>query len=317
VGRGILCLGLVLVGCLPAAAETPAPLTVTLLGTGNPRPSAERFGPSALIEAGGHRVLVDAGRGATIRLAEIGLSSGSVEAVLLTHLHSDHVVGLPDLWLTGWIFGRTGPLRVVGPPGTQALAQGLEAAFAFDVHMRRDVDERFAGEGVRLEVREVEDGEAYRTPDGLVVTSFTVDHGLVRPALGYRADYLGHAVVFSGDTKPSENLVAHARGADVLIHEVVADEVERRDTQTPLVTDRIVAHHTTVLEAATLFARVRPRLAVYSHIVPSTVREADLIPATRTRYDGPLEVGYDLMQIVVGTEVRVVDRRPPGARPAR
>lgn len=299
-----------LLGASGNAQDASKALVVTLLGTGNPRPSIERFGPSFLLEAGGRRILIDAGRGATIRLSEIGVSSADVEAVLLTHLHSDHVVGLPDVWLTGWLFGRSVPLVVVGPKGLQSLVQGLEQAFAFDVHMRRDEDEHLSPNGVRFLDREVEEGEAYRTPEGLVLTAFAVDHGLVHPALGYRADFAGHSVVFSGDTRPSENLIRHARGADVLIHEVISEKLEREGSLTPGITEQVMARHTTIEQAAAIFSEARPRLAVYAHIVPSTAGEADLVPLTREHYKGALQVGYDLMQIVIGSTLRVVDRRP-------
>jgi ribonuclease Z len=164
-------------------------LVVTLLGTGNPRPSPDRFGPSILVEAGAERLLVDAGRGCAMRLFEAGsarLLSG-VTAVLLTHLHSDHVVGLPDLWLTGWIFGRDAPLEMYGPAGTGQLAAGLRQAYAFDVRMRRDVDERLPAAGADPTARDVEPGVVLDR-GGVRVTAFAVDHRPVAPAYGYRVD---------------------------------------------------------------------------------------------------------------------------------
>jgi ribonuclease Z len=306
-----LCLlSLLLAAALPEGPkEGQGELRVTLLGTGNPRPSAERSGPASLVEAGGHRLLIDAGRGATVRLSEIGLLASEVDAVFLTHLHSDHVVGLPDLWLTGWLFGRSHALEIVGPLGTERLAQGLEEAFAFDVHMRRDVDEHLSPEGVQLRVHEVSEGEAYRTPDGLVVSAFPVNHGPVRPALGFRVEYQGRSVVFSGDTGPSESLVQHARGVDVLVHEVLSEDLERTKGLTPAQSREILARHTTIPQAAAVFARVRPRLAVYSHIVPSPAREEDLLPLTRVGYDGPVVAGYDLMEICIAETIAVRDRR--------
>src|ERR1019366_2930442 len=132
---------------------------VTLLGTGNPRPSMTRFGPSILVEAGTKRILVDAGRGATQRLFSLGdgMFSG-IDLVLLTHLHSDHVVGLPDLWLTGWIFGREKPLPVRGAQGTAAMMSHLKAAYAFDIGIRRDVDERFPAAGIEVDAVDLQSG---------------------------------------------------------------------------------------------------------------------------------------------------------------
>jgi ribonuclease Z len=293
----------------PAAEGT---IVITLLGTGNPRPAPDRFGPATLIEAGSERLLIDAGRGSTIRLFEIGSSAllSGITAVFLTHLHSDHVVGLPDLWLTGWIFGRSSALEVIGPPGTTELASGLRAAFAFDVRMRRDVDERLPAAGAELHVRDVGPGLVLDRND-VRVTAFSVDHSPVAPAYGYRIDYRGRAVVFSGDTRYSDATAFAARGVDVLVHEVISPEVERRRTRVkdPRAVERIIAHHTTPEDAGRIFAAAKPRLAVYSHIVPSPATPEDLVGPTRRTYTGPLEVGVDLMQIVVGDRI-IVGRRP-------
>jgi ribonuclease Z len=300
---------------LTAQAAKPATpdIVVTLLGTGNPRPAPDRFGPSILVEAGPERLLVDAGRGNTIRLFEIGGGAllSQVTGVFLTHLHSDHVVGLPDLWLTGWLFGRAAPLEVIGPDGTAELGAGLERAYAFDVRMRRDVDERLPGDGARLLARDVPPGLALER-NGVRVTAFAVDHAPVTPAYGYRIEYRGRSVVFSGDTRYFDAVITASRGADVLIHEVVSPEVERARAQVkdPAAVERIIAHHTTPEEAGRIFTAASPRLAVYSHIVPSPATASDLVGPTRRTWKGPLEVGEDLMRISIGDRV-TVDRRAP------
>ena len=188
---------------------------VTLLGTGVPTPSPERFGPSTLVEAGNQKLIFDCGRGCTQRLYQQKVPFSEVTALFLTHLHSDHIVGVPDLWLTGWIVGRKTPLRVWGPSGTRQMMKHLEEAYAFDIHIRRDVDEQIAAPGVVVEAKDIEQGVVYDS-GGVKVTAFTVDHGAVKPALGYRVDYAGHSVVLSGDTRYSENLIKFAQGTDVL-----------------------------------------------------------------------------------------------------
>ncbi len=292
---------------LAAGAADAAPsLTVTLLGTGNPRPEA-RGGPSILVEGEGRALLFDAGRGAEEKLFALHLVP-KVDALFLTHLHSDHTVGIPDVWLTGWIFGRSTPLRVWGPAGTASLCRSLERAYAFDVHVRRDLDERLPAAGVRLVPREIADG--FVTAEGsLRVTAFLVDHGVVRPAYGYRVDRGNRSVVLSGDTRPSDNLVKFARGADVLVHEVIAPDAERFGAAFSFSREqreRVIAHHTTPEQAGEIFSRVRPRLAVYSHIVPSFATARDLVAPTRKTYAGPLEVGEDGMVVEIGDEVRVI-----------
>jgi len=266
-----------------------------------------RFGPSILVEAGDRKLLFDCGRGVTQRLYQLNIPFNAVDVLLLTHLHSDHTVGIPDLWLTGWVMGRKVPLRVWGPAGTREMMSHLQQAYAFDVHMRRDVDEQLPAEGAAIESHEIEQGVVYEE-HGVRVTPFLVDHGVVKPAFGYRVDFAGHSVVLSGDTRLSENLIHFAQGADVLIHEVLDLDAYRQADQiyTPEQIQKVIAHHTTAEQAGVVFARVKPRLAVYSHIVP--IEAPNLLAATRKNYSGPLEVGEDLMSIDVGEKIEV--RRP-------
>jgi ribonuclease Z len=281
---------------------------VTLLGTGNPRPVISRFGPSILVEAGKQKLVFDCGRGATQRLDQLKIPFSDITGLFLTHLHSDHTVGIPDLWLTGWVMGRTSPLPVWGPEGTKAMMQHLQEAYAFDIHVRRDVDTKLPGAGAEVIAKDIGEGVVYNS-GSVKVTAFLVDHGEIKPALGYRVDYGGHSVTLSGDTRPSENLIKFAQGTDVLIHEVIDPpafgETVSRDTQEQRKT--IIEHHTTPEQAGIVFTRVKPKLAVYSHIVPPDA--PDLIPHTRKTYSGPLEVGEDLMSIEIGDKIDV--HHPP------
>lgn len=293
-------------------AQAPRPLQITLLGTGNPRPNLERFGPSILIEAGGQRLLVDAGRGAAQRLFQIGQRDvlAGLDAVFLTHLHSDHTVGLPDVWLTPWIFGRARALPLLGPAGTADMAAHLTQAYQWDIQTRRK-DEGFPAEGVRLDARDVAPGVVWDR-DGVVVTAFEVDHGAFAvPAYGYRVDAGGRSAIVSGDMRFDERFATHARGVDVMITEVISPEVEARRAQVadPNALQRILARHLSPEQAGTLFARVKPRLAVFTHVVPSPAAAEDLLPAARKTYGGALVAGYDLLTIVVGDSIETFTRR--------
>ena len=310
----LLALAVVVTPALRAQTTTPAPavLQITLLGTGNPRPTPDRYGPSILVEAGARAVLIDAGRGSTQRLFEIGQRGllTRLDAVLFTHLHSDHVVGLPDLFLTAWVFGRSTPHRVFGPPGTAEMCRHLEQAYAFDRAVRAK-DEGFNPAGATLAARDVAPGVVF-DEDGLRVTAFRVDHGgSIEPAYGYRVDYQGRAAAFSGDTRYFEPIVEHAAGVDVLVHEVISPEVElrRAQVQGPRAVERVISHHASPEQVGTIFARVKPKLGVYSHIVPSPTTADDLVAPTRRTYSGPLAVGYDLMTIVIGDSVDVFPRK--------
>ncbi len=293
-------------------------LRVTLLGTGTPIPIVERFGPSTLVEAGSEKLLFDCGRGAPLRLWQLHVPLSAV-TVFFTHLHSDHIVGFPDLWLTGWLpnpFGhRTGPMRVYGPAGAKAMVQHLEEAYQADIRIRM-ADEKLPRSGADILTTEITEGVVYEK-HGIKVTAFEVDHGeFIKPAFGYRVDYQGHSVVLSGDTRVSENLIRLSKGTDVLFHEVAA--AKRENLNTSEAARRILGHHTTPEDAGRVFTRVLPRLAVYTHIGlfstdPSIAAPTveDLLSLTRTTYSGPLEVGEDLMSVEVGDRITVHRFTPP------
>jgi len=291
---------------------TASDFRVTLLGTGVPTPRPDRFGPSTLVQAGDQTLLIDAGRGATIRLYQLGVPMGRVDALLLTHYHSDHTVGIPDFWLTGWLQShyaqRTAPLRVIGPTGAKNLMSNLEKAYAADIKIRI-ADEKLPQQGVALAVEEfAADGVVY-DKNGVKVTAFEVDHGdVIKPAYGYRIDYGGRAAVISGDTRYNENVVKYGAGADLLVHEVA---IARPELMSEAFIQRIMAHHTTAREAGLVFSRTKPKLAAYTHLVflasekipPATLD--DLVAETRQTYGGPLEIGEDLMSFEIGDEVVV------------
>ena len=294
-------------GGVGAQAVPPDSLRIVLLGTGaGPLVNLRQFGASTLVEAGGKRLLFDCGRGATIRLTQAGVPIGSVSRLFLTHLHSDHVIQIPDLLLAGWVgaAGRKGPFEVWGPDGTSDMMSALEKAFAFDIHMRRDVDEKFPPGGIRIQSHDIREGVIF-DEDGVKVTAFLVDHAPITPAFGYRVDYRGRSVALSGDTRVSENLIKFAAGVDVLVHEAIDPVALRAGSTNLAVTELIIAHHTTAEQAGEVFARVKPRLAVYSHAPNSEA----VIAQTRKNYTGPLQGAEDLLTIDVGEQVTV---RHPG-----
>jgi ribonuclease Z len=264
-------------------------MRVTLLGTGTPFPITERFGSAILVEAAGKRMLFDCGRGAVIRLAQVGVSPREIDGLFFTHLHSDHIVGIPDLWLSGWFLGRKRPLPVWGPSGTRSMAKHLLQAFAFDIRIRQAAPDYLPAKGAEIDAKEVEQGKLY--DDGSVrVSAFLVDHGPVKPAFGYRLDYAGHSVVISGDTKFCQNLLDFASGADCLIHVAWA-----AGTPTPPSKRSIASAE----DAGRVFATVRPKLGVIYHYK----NEGGLWDAVRTAYKGRFVVAKDLMIINIGRTV--------------
>ena len=282
-------------------------IKVTLLGTGTPLPVMERFGPSILIEAGEQKFLFDAGRGSLQRLMQVNVKYREIQGVFFTHLHSDHVVGFPDLWLIGWLTGqRITPLQVWGPKGTKKMVSNLEKAFEFDIKIRIS-DDKASPDGVVIEAVDIKGSVVYEK-NGVKITAFEVDHKPIKPAFGYRIDYAGRSVVLSGDTRRSENLIRYSKAVDLLIHEVVSPDALARLKHPVERAKAIIGHHTTPEQAAEIFSLVKPRMAVYSHIVPSTATEQDIIPLTRKIYAGAVELGEDLMVIEVGEKIEI--RRP-------
>jgi ribonuclease Z len=288
-----------------------ANLKVILLGTaGGPTFSADRVGISTLVLAGAEKLLFDCGHGLTTSLTRLSIRPSTVTKVFLTHLHSDHVISLPELYLFPWASqGRRTPLQVWGPQGTRLMMDRLQEAFVFDIHIRRDVDEHYSPDGIKVIATDIREGVVHEA-NGVKVTAFLVDHGPVKPAFGYRVDYQGHSMVMSGDTKPSDNLIKFSHGVDVLIHEVggrkdapaligppdevLPNGVTRRQA-------RVIAdHHTDPVEAGQVFAQVKPRLAVFSH-----GGSAAILPLVRQNYSGPVEVGDDMMTIDIGENIDV------------
>jgi ribonuclease Z len=287
-----------------------------LLGTGAPGPSPNRFGPSTLVQVAGMTLLFDAGRGCTIRVSQAGLPL-DIDAVFLTHFHSDHVNGLPDIWMTSYIGrrppsanpalreARTVPMRLYGPPGTARIAGNLHAAFSDDIRMRT-ADEGLTQAATGIEAHEYARDGVIFNERGVTVTAFEVDHGpLVKPAYGYRIDSGGHAVLISGDTRYNENVIAHGTGVDIMVHEVCALSPEWRDNPDALAS---AAHNTSPEECAAVFSRTQPKFAALTHLVLIGATPDQVEARVRAGYAGRFVVGEDLMRMTILGESVTMER---------
>lgn len=278
-------------------------IKISLLGTGTPPVSTTQFGASTLIEAGGQALIFDCGRGCGIRLMQARPELyNKVNKIFLTHMHSDHLVGVPDIYMNGWLLGRDTPLQVFGPTGTKAFIAGLRAAFTPDIYTRHSLEGLPATlDGADYSATEIDgDGVIYQK-DGLSVTAFTVDHAEAKPAYGYRVDYKGRSVMLSGDTKLTRNLERYGKGVDVIIQEVIPPSLIAilNKIYTPEQAQKIVDHHTLASEAGQLFAQTKPRLAVYSHYRSTEESDIDLLKTTASQWNGPVAAGQDLMSISI------------------
>jgi ribonuclease Z len=287
-------------------ANQPAKLSAKayaiLLGTGFPRPDAERAGPCTAILIGEKVFLVDAGRGVMQRLAGASLKPANIQAVFLTHLHSDHIDGLPDVFHSSWQFGRSTPFQLYGPDGAKDIVDGIMKFYAADIHIRRDLTEKLPTAGATIDTHILKEGVVYQNED-LRVTAFLVDHFPVVPAFGFRFDFSsGGSIVVSGDTHPNDNLVRFAKGADVLIHEAYLPRPNPQDnapTDTAADGAWFVRYHSTAAEAGDDAARAGVKVLVLTHLIPHRPGDSDSIfrdEAAKT-FHGKIIVGHDLMRI--------------------
>lgn len=278
----------------PAGAEKSP--VVVMLGTGSPRPTPDVWGPATAVVVGSRVFLVDAGVGVERRLAAAGLPTNGVTAVFITHLHSDHVLGLSDLIFTSWVLGRTRPFPVYGPHGLSRMTDHLYEAFSEDIKIRTEGLEHESRDGYRVDVREVGPSVVYDSGE-VRVTAFQVNHGEWREAYGYRFDVPGRSIVFSGDTRPSEELVRMATGVDMLIHEAVPSDSTLHPGQRSAAewAAYVRAYHTTALQLGELAARVRPKLLVVYHN-GRRVSDDKLLADIRRSFSGPVTIAADLQR---------------------
>ena len=288
------------------AAQGQDGIKVTLAGTGGPELFPDRLGIATLVEANGQRLLFDVGRGTTQSLYFSRVHPRSIDRIFLTHLHNDHYEGLPELWISPWfLYGRDHGFELWGPKGTQEMVDGMRVMFAHDLEHRANKFSKI--ERLDIVVHPPKLGIIYDR-DGVKVTAFNVEHRDGNPARGYRVDYGERSVIISGDTDFDENLVKHAIGVDLIVHNVIAfsKRLMEKNPRLQAVLDKL----TTPEQAAEVFTRAAPRMAVYSHIVTKDipVEKVTEVLLGRTRaagYDGPLVMGEDHMVIDVADEITV------------
>jgi ribonuclease BN (tRNA processing enzyme) len=291
-----------LVSSFNAAQPRASRTQIVLLGTGNPGPTPDKSGPSTAIIVDGEPYLVDFGPGVVRRAAaaqQKGISAlrpANIRHAFVTHLHSDHTVGYPDLIFTPWVVGRIGPLEVFGPRGIRAMTDHVLAAWADDIEIRSGPVESalMSADGYRVNAHEMAAGVVYRT-DNMTVTAFNVKHGEWGDrAFGYRFQTPDRTIVISGDTTPSQSVVDACNGCDVLIHEVYTEAGYAKASAEWQRMRR--EDHTSSRQLGELAMRARPDLLILYHqsYQFNESSEEDLLREMRAVYRGRFVSGRDL-----------------------
>jgi len=274
-------------------------IEITLLGTGSPLVDPRRAGPSTLVRAGGTTLLFDCGRGVLMRAAAAGAGANQLTALVLTHLHSDHITDLNDVITSRWVTTfAPSPLPVIGPPGTSTVVDGLLASLAPDIGYRLAHHEDLTWDP-GVDVREHVEGVVF-DEGGVRITAAPTDHRPVHPSVGYRVEHEGSSVVIAGDTVPCAGLDVLCDGADALVHTVIREDLVRA-IPVPRLQD-ILDYHSSVEQAAQTAARGGVGTLVLTHYVPPMQpgTEEEWRALAAAHFAGRIELGDDLHRVEVG-----------------
>jgi len=285
---------------LSVAQPTSTTTQVILLGTGTPNPDPEHSGCSVAIVVNDTPYIIDFGPGLIRQAARLspayggkvsGLQVKKIKRAFLTHLHSDHTVGYPDLILTPWVMGRDEPLKVYGPEGTIAMTENLLKAYQEDIKYRLYGLEPANNMGWRVQANDVVEGEIYQD-ENIKVEAFRVAHGSWPNAFGFRFTTPDKIIVISGDTSPSENIIKYSKGVDILIHEVYYKKgFDKRNDFWRAYHSK---NHTSTYELAEIAKESQPGLVILYHILYFGGSDADLLNEVKEKYDGSVAMGKDL-----------------------
>jgi ribonuclease BN (tRNA processing enzyme) len=276
---------------------------IVMLGTGTPVPDPNRSGPATAIVVHDTPYLIDFGAGVVRRAAAayrngvtaLGEGAVNIRTAFLTHLHSDHTIGYPDLILTPWVMGRKSPLTVYGPKGIKAMTENIIKAWRVDIDAR--VKGRHNETGRHVNAQEIKPGVIYQDSN-VTVTAFRVHHSEMKDSFGYRFDTLDRTIVISGDTTPTQAIINHSHGCDVLIHECYS--LASYEKITPEWQHFRRTHHTSSRELAEIATRIKPGLLVLYHRSnagggdANPKAEQELIDEIRQFYQGAVVTGHDL-----------------------
>ncbi len=271
--------------------EPSSTTKLIFLGTGTPNPDPNHLGPAAAVVVNGQPYIVDCGAGLVRQAAAAGIKMEVLTHAFITHLHSDHTTGLPDLIFTPAVTGRLKPLNIWGPPGTQQMVHHILAAWSEDVDTRLHGAEPAVPEAYGVEVSEISEGPVFQD-ENVEVTAFSVQHGKWRHAFGFKIQTPDRTIVFSGDTTYNPNLVKYAKGCDILVHEVYSKQ--GLDQRAPEWQAYHSSYHTSGPDVGRVAKEVKPKLLLLYHALPFKQSEGELVEEVKSEFDGDVRVAQDL-----------------------
>ena len=275
-------------------------MILTLLGTGCPKVDHKRFGPSNLISSLNTKILVDCGSGVTQRLEQLKVSTADIDALFLTHLHSDHVIDFYQLIISSWHSYRTKPWKVFGPIGTKKFVKKIMKAWEDERNLRIKYEQRSSAKAFNIKVTEFSDYGKIKIKD-LIIEFFSVDHKPVKYAYGFNFYNKNKKLTISGDTRPCENLMKFAQKSDLLLHEVFIEgeikPVSKMRTKKTL--HNVKLYHTPSTIVGKVAKISRCKKLVLTHFIPTSFNEKNLINVVKKDYGKKPIIGKDLLKVKI------------------
>ena len=271
-------------------------VNITFLGTGTPRPDINKLGPSILIKTHSEELLIDVGRGTTLRLSQIGNNYEKIDDIYISHLHYDHIIGLADFWLTSNVWQKKTDTKIYGPIGIKDFCEGLFQSYSEDVRYRYK-NNKYS----KLKCLNFPEKKIYES--SLIISSFKNLHGHIENSHGFKIGYGDKSIVYSGDTTYSDNVINNSKNVDILIHEVISASRKIYDSNKKL--RDVVSTHTNVDQLIKILNICKPKLTIINHALLFGVNESFVLSKIKKKYSGKVIFSKDLMSVDLGKEINI------------
>ncbi len=275
-------------------------INFTFLGTGTPRPDIDKLGPSILIKNGDQEILLDAGRGTSIRLNQIGNDFLKVNRVFISHLHYDHIIGLPDFWLTSNLWQKKDNMNIYGPKGIKKFCQNIINSYTEDINYRYEKNNYS-----KLKCHSFDTLPLGVKSGRITINFFKNSHGHIEESYGFKIKFNNKTVVYSGDTSYSQNVIDAAKNCDILIHEVIASSKKIYDDNTKL--RKVFETHTNINQLIKILNITNPKLTILNHALLFDISESEVLNKIKKEYNGDIIFSKDLMSVDLGKEISIFD----------